>query len=195
MPAVLQSTALTVDVAPEDEPVSVEEAKRHLRILSDDFNGEVLDALAAAREWCESRINRTLRSSVTRTAAYSGWPRDPIRLPWPPLLSVVSVKYYDAEDADQTLAAANYRVHLSTDGLGHVEYDEDVTLPDVASRDDAVRIQFTTGYADGAIPPKAKQAILMKTAVLWGDMTGRDLGYTEKAANSLLDACDWGSYA
>lgn len=187
---------ITVDEAPETEPVSVAEAKRHLRILSPDIeDSEVLDTLTAAREWCENYTSRSLREDVTRTARYSTWPCSPIVLPYPPLRSIVSVKYYDTADADQTLDPSNYQVHLSTESLGYLAWDADVTLPGLSSRDDSVRIQFKSGYAVGTFPAKAKQAILLATTMFWGDGSGRDLQYAERASRLLLDACDWGSYA
>lgn len=192
----MTSGTITVDVAPESEPISVAEAKRHLRILSPDIeDSEVLIALTAAREWCESHVARTLRDEVTRTVSFRQWPSAPLYLGYPPLLSIVSVKYYDEAAVDQTLASSNYRAVVSENIQGYLEWVADATLPSIATRDDAVRIQFKAGYSGGLVPAKAKQAILLMLSTFWGDMSGRDLAAAERSALMLLNACDWGSYA
>lgn len=191
----MTATTLTVETEPESEPVTVAEAKRHLRIMSSDFDAEIEGVVTAAREWCENHISRTLREDVTRLQCYSQWPRSPFELPWPPLRSVTSIEYYDADDANQTLDESNYRVLLSTENVACVEWDADATLPDHATRKDAVRVTYVTGYEEAKIPIKAKQAILLYASVIWGDMSGRDLASAERAAKSLIDACGWGKYA
>ena len=51
------------------------------------------------------------RSFVTQTLLLSldAWPADgAVRLPFPPLATVTSVKYFDADNVEQTIAAADY---------------------------------------------------------------------------------------
>jgi uncharacterized phiE125 gp8 family phage protein len=184
----------TVVSEPTSEAVSIEEARRHLRLFARDFDAEIADTLRAAREWCENYAKRTLRAAVTRKLTAAAWPCSPLKLPYPPLLAVTALEYYDADDADTELAAGNYHVVQSTESVGWIEWDADAVLPAVAVRPDGVRITFTTGYAGGLVPTKAKQAMLLMLGVFWGDMNARDLGYAEKSARSLLDACDWGFY-
>ena len=185
---------LVVTDAPTDELISVDAAKRHLRIMSADFDDEVMQAVKAARGWCESYVSRTLRSAVTRTLSFTDWPCDPIQLPYPPLLTVESVKYYSTDDVDTTLATSNYHVLISTSGPGRIEWDDDADLPDTSTRPDAIRIVYTAGYTE--LPADAKYAVLMKLSSLWGDETDtRRMEHFDRTAQRLLTGIAWGSYA
>jgi len=183
--------SLTITSAPTDELISLEEAKRHLRVMQDSLDDEVVEKLKAARAWCESQCSRTLRGAVTRTIAMSGWWCGTIDLPYPPALAISTVKYY-ADGVDTTLSAANYRLIASTDGLGHVEWTAEAELPSADTRSDSVRLSYTAGYTE--LPPTAKVAILMAITMLWGDAKGADLAASERAAKNLLNACEWGCY-
>jgi uncharacterized phiE125 gp8 family phage protein len=185
---------LVVTSAPAEELITVDAAKRHLRIMADDFDDEIMQAVKAARSWCESYTSRTLRTAVTRTIKLAEWPSESVQLPYPPLLTVESVKYYAEADVDTTLSASNYHTILSTSGPGYLEWDDEAVLPTTSTRPDAVRIAYTAGYTE--LPPDAKYAILMKLSCLWGDETDtRRMDHFDRAAQGLLNGIDWGSYA
>lgn len=71
-----------------------------------------------------------------------------LRLPFPPVRAVDSVKYLDAAGAEQTFAASNYQV------LGLGTADARIALvagagwPILASLGEAVRVRYQAGYAD-----------------------------------------------
>lgn len=76
------------------------------------------------------------------------------KLPCPPVLSVVSVKYLDSDGEEQTLASGAYRLAgqylLSTD-----DWPTTTTAPD------AVRIRYVAGYE--TVPERARQAVILAT--------------------------------
>lgn len=175
-----------------DELITIEEARRHLRIRSPRFDDEVLQALQAAREFCETHTGRTLRPSTTRTLTIDDWWIGQLAFPNPPLLGVTEINYWiDGDDTE--LDSDNYQVVLSTESVGWIEWTVDGTQPSLDTRPDAVRITYTAGYTE--LPAKAKYAILMMLTYFWGDGKGRDLDYAERAGKQLLVSCDWGSYA
>lgn len=63
-----------------------------------------------------------------------------------PINAITSVKYYDEDNALQTLAASNYTwINNGADVYGELEFESG--LPDLYDRHEPVIIEFTAGYA------------------------------------------------
>jgi len=91
--------AIVLSVEPSEEPVSIEEAKAHLRVDIEDDDNLILNLITAARKKAETILKRSL---ITQTLIYypDDWPDgDYIELPLPPLQSVSSVTYTDYSGA------------------------------------------------------------------------------------------------
>jgi uncharacterized phiE125 gp8 family phage protein len=128
--------------------------------------------VAAATDYFEQRTGRSLMQA-TYNLRMDDWyyATDYIlQLPIAPLLKVVSVKYYDVNNAEQTLADTLYRVH-NYDSPGFIELFG--SLPDIYDRPDAVNIEYVSGYGvDGdnaaaqrlAVPARFKQIIQVMVA-------------------------------
>ncbi len=188
--------ALVITDAPADELLSIEDAKRHLRLFDGSLDDEVAALVRASRDYCERWTGRTLRKSTERELTLDGWWCKEQKLPWPPLIAVESVTYYDEDNASQTLAAGNYVVELSTDGGGRIVWAADAEIPSVYSRPDAITITFTAGYANAdAIPPVALQAMKTKITEMWGAGSEGELKAAMSATDRLLGLIDWTSYA
>lgn len=177
-----------------DELITLEEAKRHLRITQSGFDDEVTSALQAAREFAEGWTARTLRPATSRTLALDCWWFGQLGLPYPPLIEITNIKYYTG-GIDTALSSSNYRAILSAEGQGWLEWADSATQPSTDARSDAVRVTYTAGYTAETFPAKAKYAILMKLTEIWGDGKGRDLEYAERSSKSLLYSVDWGHYS
>ena len=185
--------ALTVTTATGDEPLTLLEAKRHLRRLDNDLDDVIAQNVSEAREYCERYTQRTLRSSVTRLWTLSQWWGGVLTLPWPPLLSVTGITYYDADNASQTFATANYQVVTSTEGAGSIHYTDGATVPSIYARPDAVSITFVTGYAT---PPQvALRAMKTKLTEMWGVGAPQEIEAARVGTDRLLNAIDWTGYA
>lgn len=208
--------ALAITSVPNDELLTLEDAKRHLREYDSSLDDEITSLIIAARDYCERYTNRTLRTTVTRTIKQpywwrsgcyqfgGGWERpwsqrpeqsDGLRLPWPPLIAVSTVTYYDTDNVSQTLNASNYQTELSTDGGGRIGWTSTATIPALYFRKDAVTVTFTTGYASlSTLPPVALQA--MKLAVEMYFTRDTQLAeLNERTIKSLLSLVDWTGYA
>ncbi len=191
---------LVITAAPSDELLSVEEAKRHLRVMSGDLDDEIASLIRAARDYCERFTQRSLRTTVTRTLKQKAWWCKDIKLPWPPLLTVSGITYYDTDNASQTLGAGNYSVELSTDGGGRVLWTSTATIPALYDRPDAITITFTAGYASidsttAPLPPVALQAMKTKLTELWGSGTENEVKAAKECTDRLLGMVDWTGYA
>lgn len=156
--------SLNLITAPLSEPVSLLEAKNHLRLMLDDEVPEesILSFILVAREKIE---NETRRALITQTwEAVSGafpWSSDcPIELELPPLQSVISVKYIDIDGMEQTWDSNLYQVNTkSTPGLILPVFGE--SYPETGDVINAVTIEFVAGYGDQAedIPSPLKHAM------------------------------------
>lgn len=139
-----------------DTPISLQEAKQHLRNPENTEDSEILRFIQTARRVTEHKIGRKISAQVW-DAFLDSFPANEIELPYGPLSSVEYVKYYDGADALQTVPSTNYTVDASSD-LGRVVLTFGQTWPSVApGLENAVVVRFTTGYANtDAIPPNVR---------------------------------------
>lgn len=120
----------------------VADAKVQCSIDGTASDTHVTRLIKAAYRRCEAETGRALQTQ-TCEVWLSYLPRF-VTLPFPPLISVTSVKYFDSDDVEQTLDAETYRVYKPTEGFGCVEFDTSVSTK---ARLDAVIIRFTCGYS------------------------------------------------
>ena len=95
--------------APAVEPVTLLEAKLHLRVDHADDDTLITSLIKTARQQAEHRTGR--RYGVqTWERAYDAFPAWALLLPDPPVTAIVSIKYDDANAVEQTLDPAAYRL-------------------------------------------------------------------------------------
>lgn len=99
---------------------------------------------------------------------FSGWPCDEIRLPFSPVQSIASIKYYDALNSQQTVSSSNYALledHLSP----YVKFIPTYLSPTPYDRDDAIEVLFVAGFgaAASAVPAAIRHAALMTIGHLY----------------------------
>lgn len=151
---------LQVTTAPAEEPVSVAEAKAHLRIDVDNEDTLLEGYLLVAREQCELMARRAL---VTQTLQLrlECWPYDDrIELPRPPLQSVTSVAYTDSDGNAGTMPSGDYIVDAASEPgriiLGYGKSWPSATLQPGPS----IVITYVAGYGDAEdVPQRYKHAI------------------------------------
>jgi len=145
------------------EPLTLQEAKDHLRVdcSNDDLYIEPL--IRAARESAETF---TGRSFITQT-----WDlfidRFPVsgtflEIPVPPLQSITTVKYIDDLGVQQTLASSVYTVDANAE-MGTITLAYNQSWPTVRNIPNAIEIRFITGYGNNAtdVPETIRHAMRM----------------------------------
>jgi uncharacterized phiE125 gp8 family phage protein len=163
------------------EPVNVDDIMQHSRIDSDVEYTYVLSLIAAAREYVEDELRRTLMPS-TWELTLDGWPGVPLELPRAPLRSIVSIKYTDEDGVEATYSSANYYIDTASEP-GRLMLKPALNWPAVNLQAIAgVKVRFVAGYADlldtdstqaeitaarNAIPMRHKQAIRLIAAHLY----------------------------
>ena len=159
--------------APAAEPLSLEEAKAHLRVDHTTDDSLIAIFLQAARQDCEEW---TQRAFITQTweVVIDEFPENEILIPRPPLQSVTSVKYDDGAGVEVTLSATEYTVDTASEPGWIVP-----TLsgwPATFDGINAVRVQYVAGYATSGnspdnladnVPGPIKAAILLRLGQLY----------------------------
>lgn len=154
--------ALRLIQGPASEPVSVAEAKTHLRVSHSSEDSYIGVLITAAREAAEHQLRRALLTQTwRRTLDY--FP-DAIELAYPPLQSVSHVKYVDLAGQLQTLASAGYTVDDEREP-GYVVPAYGYSWPSTLDDINAVEVQFICGWQSAAdVPAVVRQWILLMTA-------------------------------
>lgn len=155
---------LVLATPPELEPISLAEAKAHLRVDIDAEDTLISSIIVAARQAAEAEMGKQLI-----TASYElNLDRFPcsrvIELPRPPLQSVESITYYDADGDSTVLSAATY-YHVDTARKpGRIVLRDGQTWPTTETgRPGAVVIAYTAGMGDDsdAVDELIRMGILM----------------------------------
>jgi len=156
-------------VAPVELPLSLANAKAHLRVDhsdEDELISGLIDAATARIDGYSGILGRAL---ITQTWAVE-FPTFSSRLDLPlgPLQSA-TIQYYDSTNVLQTLSASVYAV--LTDGLGpYVSLKYNQQWPQTYTRDDAVKVTWVAGY--GATPasvPAAIRSAMLQMLAPWYD--------------------------
>lgn len=150
--------AYSVVTANTFEPVSIEEAKTHVRVLNADFDTELTDMIKRARAIAEQYTGLSIPAQ-TLDLYFDNIPEnDIILLRRAPVSSVTTVKYYDNDNAQQTVDSGDYYTDLVSTPA-RIEFE---TRPDYLDRINTIEIRVVCGYANAAaVPPPIRQAILM----------------------------------
>ena len=186
--------SLNRTVGPASEPVSLAEAKDHLELSASDSTHEtkLTRFLQAARERVEADTNYAMISQ-TYTLTLDAFPTDAIEIPLRPMTSVSSITYFDADNAEQTLATSVYATDLAR-RIVHLKYDQE--WPEVIDARSAVTVTFAVGYSSAsAVPDLFKQLILVQVALMFedrGDLTKKT--HWETAYERLLNPVKRSNY-
>jgi len=137
--------------APESEPVSISEAKAHLRVTFSDEDTYIDSLVKTARRQAEKYCRRAF---ITQTwdLVLDGFPCGSIEVPLPPLQSVTSITYVDTNGATQTLASGNYTVDTKSNPA-RITPAYGKVWPTTQSHINVVTVRFVAGYGSSTDVP------------------------------------------
>lgn len=181
--------ALKIITPPAVEPITLEEAKKNLRIDSNDDDLLITSLIKQAREWCEDYQNRKY---ITQTLEYvlDSFPRGNAIVFYnsSPLQEVESIKYYDASRQEYLFDEINYIADL--DGfVNRVVLDSGRHWPIGELQSvNAVRARVVAGYGDTAdkVPETIKWAMILQMKIFYDDYKPEERSKLEEARNALL---------
>lgn len=151
-----------VKTRPTQRPITLADLKKRIRVDFDDDDSLIAQYLdgAIARIDGPAGIGYAMMEQ-TWTLSLDVFP-NVIYLPGAPVTDVVSIKYYDGDDVEQTLDSANYRVDYAGDEVRIEPVD---SWPGIGTRMAAVSIDYTVGAADASdVPADLVDAVCLLVA-------------------------------
>lgn len=211
---------LTEVTAPTVEPLSIIEAKRHLRIEHNDSNVYISGLIKAARFYCERWCRRSFIETewdmtldhfpVSHLSGHNHTPhhhhhhslerphrgalnRDrAIRPQRSPLISVTSITYIDTDGVSQTLATTEYDVDTSKEP-GRIAEAFDKTWPETRAQVNAVTVRYKAGYGTAStdVPETIRQAMLLLIGNWYENREDVVIGPQPRVLPKAVDSLLW----
>lgn len=174
--------SLKLITAPEIEPVTVAEVKLSARISHAVEDSLLSSWITSARLLAEDFQSRSFIGQIWEMG-FDGFPCLPIMLARPPLMQLISIKYYDSTNAETTLYYESYNPVTTTEEGGeepatnadflidandqparlshayNIDWPTGITLRPI----DSVRIRYAAGYGLAAsnVPQNVRDAIIL----------------------------------
>jgi uncharacterized phiE125 gp8 family phage protein len=150
--------------APANAILTRDEAKAQLAVgFTDDDN--IIDGLIkSATAYLDGWGGVLRRCMITQTwqQDFTDW-ADWLRLPFPDVSGIGSVKYVDTEGVEQTVASGDYALGEDAAG-GFVFFKDTFTAPSLSDNEPApIRVQYDAGYGANAgdVPESLRHAALL----------------------------------
>lgn len=173
--------AYVLVVPPAGEPITVAEAKAHLRVDIADDDVLIGVLIAAARQFAEMRTQRQFLTAQWRQVLDKF--SHGITLDKCPVVSVQSIQYLDMSGVWQTVPSTDYVVDMSTEParitpiFGRIW---PIAMPQIGS----IKIDFTSGYGDATkVPEGIKSWMKLRIGALYENRSEVD----ELASGSLVE--------
>lgn len=192
---------LVTTVAPAEEPVSLAEAKAHLRVDASDDDDMITGWLVAAREqseaetgrrWVTQTVTLSLPAFPRRRVNAGGYP-DPweewyppadwflagtgvvgsvIFIPFEPVGAISAVRYWDANGVQQTLDPSLYLTWVAHSPPLLYPAPGQLWPPTQVGRLGAAEVDVTAGYGTAAAVPSAAKAAMKLALGYWYEHRG-----------------------
>jgi uncharacterized phiE125 gp8 family phage protein len=140
-------------------PVSLTEAKSHLKVDTTADDAYITSIIKAATQLSEEYTNRFfINTVIDQTCSDFAQLQTLFKSK---VSAVAHVKYYDSDNSLQTLSATVYDAQLNYEP-SQIQLAENQSFPRITSRNDAVVARYTVGYGTASdVPEIIKQAILL----------------------------------
>jgi uncharacterized phiE125 gp8 family phage protein len=173
---------------PAAEPLTLEEAKRYLKIDESDEDLIITSLIKQAREYCEGQQNRKYITQTLELILDKFPPGDSIKFfDCSPVQSITSAKYTDYTCVEKTIDPVNYI--LDNDSfVNQIALAYGKAWPvDTLQPVNGIRIRFVAGFGDAsAVPETIKWAMVLHMRLLHDDMRPDEKERLEIARDALL---------
>ena len=144
--------------------VTVEEARRHLRVDTTEDDDVITALIASATQYLDGYSGVLGRALVTQTwrQEFCGF-AGRMALPLGPATSITSSSYFDAANATAALDAAVFGLFADARGP-YVGLKPDQVWPSSYSRPDAVSITYVVGQDAAEVSATIKTTVLLMVA-------------------------------
>lgn len=213
------ASQLELVTGPSVEPLTLAEAKLHLRVEIADDDALITALIVSARQLAETIVRRAFVNQ-TWDLTLDSWPVEPlpggsrryqdlyqslnsppvassiIRIDNPPLVSVTSITYTDTTGTPQTLAPTEYKVIAGTPGRILPAYAR--TWPTVQPWPGAIVVRYVAGYGTttAAVPECVKSWMKFVIGKAYENREEAITGIvsTIPGVDRLLAPVMWGGY-
>lgn len=144
---------LRLITAPTTQPVTLAEAKAHLRVELDDDDTLITAMIITATQAAEHATGRVLMLQ-TWEAGFDAF-SDPLVLTRVPVQSVTSLTYVDAVGTLQTLSADLYQLTKDDFGFARITPVYGTSWPALRGDVDGVKVRYVAGYTSANDVPQA----------------------------------------
>jgi len=182
---------LYISEQPDSEPMTLAQAKAHLRVDAADDDAYITAMIVAARQWVEQMANLCLieQTVVERFDSFPTYGY--FDLSKSPVMAVTSIQYTDSNGDLQTWAAGNYEVDTVTKPA-RVMVKFGISYPTTRLALAPVTVTYTAGFGDEAddIPIPIIQAMKLFIGELYENrqsLTNEQVGPKRGAMEKLLD--------
>lgn len=153
---------VVVITPPATFPVTLAEAKAHLRYTATDQDGLIMGLVEAATDYAEAFTGRAF---IDRTLDFylDKFPVGAIELPLPPLIEVSGLFYVDDDGNEQQFTT--FEVDTASHP-GRIYLNSSTSWPTPRDAANAVRIRYRAGYLDSASPPSPAVPASIMAAIL-----------------------------
>lgn len=162
---------MTLITPPATEPVSLTEAKAHLRVDTADDDTLITREISAARQMVEGWIRRALITQTWKMVLDKAPAR--FDIPMPPLQEVTKIETIDEDGTTAVVSSTLYFVDLGQGSNGRVQLRGGSFWPQHRGFASFI-VTYKCGYGEAAAVPLAlKEAILKLVALFYEN---RDVG-------------------
>lgn len=186
--------SLELVTAPAVEPISLQEAKDHLKVDSTDEDALIEALIQGARQHVDGRDGWLGRQLITATwdLTLQTFPAtDFILLPLPPIQSVTSITYTDTDGDSQTFASSKWSLSNDLNWRPRVDLAYGETWPSTRTEADTVVVRFVSGYGVQADVPAPIRAGMLLLIAHWYEhrSAGESVNITEvpRTVDALLE--------
>lgn len=170
-------------------PISLPEAKLHLRVDASDEDTLITATIRAAAEACEQQTGRALMPQ-TWELTLDAFPQA-FELTRVPAASVASIKYWSEAGLEITLPASRYGLDSADDfSAAYVVPAYGESWPTARAQVNAVALRYVAGWPDAAsVPASLKSWMLLQIGAMYenrqaeGSVQTHALGFADR----LLD--------
>ena len=172
--------ALKLITAPSTLPVTLSEAKAHLRIDHADEDALITALIETASAGAEHETGRALMAQ-TWEIALDAFPAA-IEMTRTPVQSITSVTYANTDGAQTVLSDALYSLDAADEfGWAYVVPAYAGAWPETRDEINAVRVRYVAGYADAeSVPAAIKSWILLQVGAMYAHRESDVIGQVQR---------------
>lgn len=184
--------------AASSEPLTRLQVKKHLRLVvedDDEFTSQddmIDDLIITARQMAEENMNRVVKAQTLEWVGWLDYFDEPLTFPdvedtpIHPIRQIVSVKYFDSSDVEQTLDSSNYSFadYVGNASLEFVTAANSLSIS--STKTYPVTVRMNVGYATVDDIPKPILRAMLLMIGYWYENTQDTVRKMPTASEHLL---------